>query len=322
MSEATNRKAYTIAGFLQAVDTGKIDLKRGPLLIIDEASMLDLSHCYRIMRRMPHGSRLLLVGDSGQLPPIGFGLTFHAMVDHTEIPTVTLTEIHRQAAETGIPQVSVDIRNGVVPVLTDYIGKSPGVSFVEAANAEICDRLMDIVNDLGGIGNCQVVGAVKQGEAGVRTINHAFHSLLATGRPMTYEFAEGEPVIWTVNDYELGLLNGSLGLVKSVGDVLLVDFDGVECAIFYPEVKDMDYSYAITVHKSQGSQFERVVVPVYQSRNLDRTLLYTAVTRAKTQVVIVGERSAFEKAIVEPPAPSRRETGIGAHLRACCLKQS
>ncbi|GFO53522.1 hypothetical protein GMSM_05290 [Geomonas sp. Red276] len=315
MEEATNRKAYTIAGFLQAFDSGKLDLTRGPLLIIDEASMLDLSLCYRIMRRMPPGARLLLVGDAAQLPPIGFGLTFHALVDYPQIPTVELTEIHRQAAATGIPQISVDIRNGIVPKLNNYTGRGQGVSFIDTPRDQILDSLLDVVHDLGIAGGCQVIGAVKRWAAGVRTINQEFHSLLAVGRPTLHGFAEGEPVIWTVNDYQLGLLNGSLGVVISVENGLLVEFDGVQHAISYPEVKNLEHAYAITVHKSQGSQFERVVIPIFQSRILDRTLLYTAITRAKEQVVLIGDRSAFEKAIIEPPASSRRETGIATHLR-------
>ena len=96
---------------------------------------------------------------------------------------------------------------------------------------------------------------------------------------------------------------------------LVVDFVGTEQTITYPEVKAMERAYAITVHKSQGSQFGRVIIPVFENRILDRTLLYTAITRAKEQVVLIGDRAAFEKAIVEPPAPSLRETGIAAHLR-------
>ena len=320
MEEATHRKAYTIAGFLQAFDSGKIDLTRGPLLIIDEASMLDLSYCYRIMRRMPLGARLLLVGDSAQLPPIGFGLTFHAMVNHTQIPTVELTEIHRQAAATGIPRVSIDIRNGIIPKLSNYAGKGQGVTFIDMPNEQILECVLDVVHDLGVIGDCQVIGAVKRGPAGVRTINQEFHSLLTAGRPTVHGFAEGEPVIWTVNDYELGLLNGSLGVVRSVDDGLVVDFEGIELTISYPEVKAMEHAYAITVHKSQGSQFGRVIIPVFRNRILDRTLLYTAITRAKEQVVLIGDRAAFEKAIVEPPAPSLRQTGIAAHLTDYLLK--
>ncbi len=315
MTEATGRHAYTIAGFMLGVDAGKISLDGEYIIVVDEASMLDLPHCYRIMRRMPPGSKLLLVGDAAQLPPIGFGLTFHALAGHPEIPTVELTEIHRQAAATGIPQASIAIRNGEVPALPAYAGLADGVSFIDAAPGEIIDRLLDVVNDLGGVGSCQVIGAVKQGPAGVRTINHVFHDLVAAGRDQRHGFAAGEPVIWTVNDYQRGLFNGSLGQVVTAKDMLVVEFDGVKHQLEDGDAREMEHAYAITVHKSQGSQFERVVVPVLPSRLLDRTLLYTAITRAERQVVLVGDRTAFELAVQAPPVPSRRETGLLIHLR-------
>jgi exodeoxyribonuclease V alpha subunit len=312
MRDATGREAYTIAAFIKAVDSMHIKLDHESLLIVDEASMLDLPYCYRILRRMMPGARLILVGDSAQLPPIGFGLAFHAFVG--EIPTVELTEIHRQAADTGIPQVSVEVRRGEVPALARYSRYGVGVSFLEADPTKIVDRIMDVVDDLGGIGNCQVIGPVKNGPAGVRTVNQVFHDLIAAGRTQRQGFAEGEPVIWTVNNYDLGLLNGSLGRVKSVREGLLIDFDGTEHLIEDPETKDMELAYAITVHKSQGSQFERVVIPVFESRLLDRTLLYTAITRAEKQAILIGSRDAFERAVVAAPSPSRRETGMKIHL--------
>ncbi len=312
MRDATGREAYTIAAFIKAADSMHIKLDHKSLLVVDEASMLDLPYCYRILRRMTPESRLLLVGDSAQLPPIGFGLTFHALVGN--VPTVELTEIHRQAADTGIPQVSVEVRRGEVPLLARYSRYGVGVSFLEADPTKIVDRIMDVVDDLGGIGNCQVIGPIKNGPAGVRTVNQVFHDLITAGRARRQGFAEGEPVIWTVNNYELGLLNGSLGKVKAVQEGLLVDFDGAEQLLEDAEAKDMELAYAITVHKSQGSQFERVVVPVFESRLLDRTLLYTAITRAEKQAVLVGSRDAFERAVVAAPSPSRRETGMKIHL--------
>lgn len=314
MADATGRRAYTIAGFLLGVDAGQIMLEGDCLLVIDESSMLDLPHCYRIMRRMTPGTRLLLVGDTAQLPPIGFGLTFHALAGHPLIPTVELTEIHRQAAATGIPQVSVAIRNGTVPELAAYSGLMDGVSFIDAGSGEISERILEVVNDLGGVGACQVVGAVKNGPAGVRTINHLFHDLVATGRAERHGYAEGEPVIWTVNDPQRGLFNGSLGTVVQVQGTMVVEFDGRRHELEDGDERDMEHAYAITVHKSQGSQFQRVVVPVFPSRILDRTLLYTAITRAERQVVLIGDRKAFEQAVQAPPAPSRRETGLLFHL--------
>jgi exodeoxyribonuclease V alpha subunit len=316
MTEATGRKAYTIAGFLLGIDIGTIRVDGECLLIVDESSMLDLPHCYRIMRRMPPGTKLLLVGDDAQLPPIGFGLTFHAFANHLAVPTVELTEILRQDAVTGIPQASAAIRHGNVPEYAAYTGLAGGVSFIDTPVEEVADKLLDVVNDLGGIGSCQVIGAVKNGPAGVHTINHLFHQLLAAGRPEYHGFAEGEPVIWTSNDYKRNLFNGSLGTVASGNSGLLVEFEGVRHALDETDAREMEHAYAITVHKSQGSQFERVVVPVFPSRILDRTLLYTAITRAEKQVVLVGDREAFERAVVNAPMSSLRETGMAFHLDA------
>ncbi len=316
MQEATLRPAMTIARFVKDVDNGRTALDRGQTVVIDEASMVDLPTMYRVLRRMQPGSRLVMVGDHAQLPPIGFGLCFHSLVAAENVPRIELTQIHRAAAETGIPQTSVAIRNGSVPNLPKYEGRRPGVTFVEASPQEITERVLEVVNDLGGVAESQVIGAVKAGRAGVRTINTMFHELLTPGRVESGGFAEGEPVIWTVNNYDLGLMNGSLGTVISAvdPDSIGVDFEGADMTIPHTDLGDMEHAYAITCHKAQGSQFRRVIVPVLPSRLLDRTLLYTAVTRAREQVVLIGNRQAFEDAVKAPPNPSRRETGMEHHL--------
>jgi exodeoxyribonuclease V alpha subunit len=286
------------------------------LIIIDEASMLDLPTCYRILFRMPPGTRLLLVGDSAQLSPIGFGLTFHAMVRHPLIPTVWLTEIHRAAAVTGIPQASVAIRNGILPDLRAYAGLGEGISFVECTSAGAVGKISEVVAELGGPGSCQVIGAVKGGAAGIYTINRHFHDSLHGRSAHLFGYAEGEPVMWTRNDYERGLLNGSMGQVVGLGDHLAVDFDGDLHELGWADVRDLVHAYGITVHKAQGSQFERVVVPLFGNRLLDRTMIYTAVTRTSKQVVLVGDRRAFEHAVQASPLSAVRETGMLMQLDA------
>lgn len=309
MTEATGRTAMTIASFLIAIDKGSIDLGGDPIIAVDESSMLDLPTMYRLLSRFEPGCRLLLLGDPGQLPPIGFGIVFHALVEYGGMPKVELTEIVRQAEETGIPQVSRGIREGRVPELHKYAGRGVGVSFVECDPNMMTDIVLEVVADLGGFDAAQIISALKIGVAGTTTINQVCHSLHATGRQSAKGFAVGEPVIWLANNYELDLMNGSLGVVRRIENGCpVVNWDGTERAM--DTVADMDLAYAITVHKSQGSQWERVVVPVFGSRLLDRTLVYTAITRAEKQVVLVGDRQAFERAVTEPPSSSRRETGM------------
>jgi exodeoxyribonuclease V alpha subunit len=317
MQEATERPARTIAGFLKGVREGEIDLGLDPLVVIDEASMLDLPTMCRILRWLQPGCRLLLVGDPGQLPPIGFGIAFHALAQSDDVPRVELTEVHRQAAATGIPDAAATVRNGRVPVLGGFEGLRPGLSFVQAAPHEIAGHLVDIVDALGGFREVQIVGATKGGPAGIRALNQTFHDLLTPGRASHLGYGVGEPVIWLVNDWEAGLLNGSLGVVEG-GDEqsLALSFDGTSAVIGPERLTDLALAYAITTHKAQGSQFRRVIVPVVQSRLLDRTLLYTAITRAQEQVVLIGDRAAFAEAITAPAHVSRREVGIDAHLRS------
>ncbi len=319
MEEATGHPARTISSFLNAVEREEINLDSEPTLAIDEASMIDLSTMYRILRRMRPGCKLVMIGDPGQLPPIGFGLVFHAFCETPAIPRVELTEIHRHAAETGIPQVSLSVRLGQVPELTSYKGKGVGVSFIDCPRDKAGDRAIDVAFDLGGFEDAQIICPIKNdhaGTAGTRVINQLCHEMISPGRPAFADrFCADEPVIWLQNNYELGLMNGSLGRVRSVEDGLTVSWIG-EDEKQITDTHDMDLAYAITVHKAQGSQFPRVVVPLFKSKILDRTLVYTAITRAEHQVVIIGDRLAFERSVIDPPNPSRRQTAMDYYLTA------
>lgn len=314
MSEATGHPAMTIASFLKSIDNGRIDLSGEPTIAIDESSMVDLPTMFRLLVRLEPGCKLLFLGDPGQLPPISFGIVFHALCDEKNIPCVELTEVHRQAAETGIPQASKHVRSGEIPSFTSYSGCGNGVSFIDCPIERATDVIFNVVNELGGFSNAQVICPVKRGNAGTQAINKLCHEQLAFGKPVWNGFAVGEPVIWLENNYELGLMNGSLGVVTDIDNNLVVNWD--EGLIPVNDTTDMDLAYAITVHKSQGSQFSRVVIPVFDSRILDRTLIYTAITRAKYQVVLIGDRAALEKAVVEPSHINRRETALHMHLNS------
>ncbi len=142
MREATGRESSTIAKFLHAVDTGKIDPHSSPYVIIDESSMLDLPLMYSIVRALPEQSRLLLVGDPFQLPPIGFGLVFHILAKSHKVPRIEFAQVHRQALSSGIPQIAHYVRHGIVPELAGFTGiRRPSHSFSERLRERIVERL-------------------------------------------------------------------------------------------------------------------------------------------------------------------------------------
>nr|WP_253949019.1 AAA family ATPase [Mangrovicoccus sp. HB161399] len=304
MEEATGRPASTLLSLFARLRGGAS--LEDTLVIIDEASMLDLPLAYTLLRLCAPTTRFLFVGDAAQLPPIGFGLVFHRLARSAEVPQVMLATIHRQASATGIPAASAAIRSGDVPEMGQFGGEGTGVSFIDCRTGDILQRLLDLS---AAIGDAQILSPLRRGPIGTATINAAFSAVHGSG-PRSGRFAAGEPVIWTVNDYDLGLMNGSLGRVAAVsGHGLDVDFGTFAASLSADRMENLDHAYAITVHKSQGSQFERVILPFEASRIADRALIYTAVTRARRQVIVLGDRAAFADAIKAPPRDQLRECG-------------
>ena len=312
MAEATHAPATTIAKFLAAIRAGKLELDESTLLVVDEASMLDLPTMFRLLRHLPDGARMLLVGDPAQLPPIGFGLVFHRLAEAAGVPRVQLTEVHRQAASTGIPGVAAAIRCHDIPFLRAHPTGDVGVSFIECQPTEILSTAERVVSEWDD--DWQVLAPVKEGPGGIRALNERFHEL-NTGAGCGNGFAVGDPVIHLVNDYDAGLMNGTLGFVMGASDGpekgLWVDFEGEEHLIPQGDLDErLELAYAISVHKAQGSQFKRVVVVISESRILDHALVYTALTRGVQQVVFIGDRMAFERAVQEAPLAQRRRTAF------------
>jgi exodeoxyribonuclease V alpha subunit len=319
MREATGRHALTIAGLLARVVKAEIVLDDEPLIVLDEASMCDLTILYRLLRHCPPGVRLLLVGDPGQLPPIGPGLVFHVLASNGPgtVPRTVLTIPRRQTDASGIPLVCESIRAGTVPALTTPNWLHPhGVSFVEASAATVTDTVIDVLARLGPGREVQIIGSVKNHPGGIMEINRRMQSLHAVGggAQLNGRFFAGDPVIVTKNDWDLGVMNGDLGiaLANAEGDALRVRFDEGDKVLPAAMLEeDVDLAYAITCHKAQGSQFPAVIIPVTPSRLLDRTLLLTAVSRAQQQVVIIGDSAVFAEAVTRQPASLAREVGLG-----------
>jgi exodeoxyribonuclease V alpha subunit len=315
MQEATGYPARTIAGFLGAAERGDLVLGGGDLVVVDEASMVDLPLMYSLLRVIPEDARILLVGDPAQLPPIGMGLVFSVYCEDDRAPKVELTQVHRQAKETGIPILAAQIRRGEMPALGVPSGPGKGIFFIPCSGDEAQEEAIELLGSLGGPGDTQILGAIKSGPAGINVINTALHHLRASGKETWEGFAVDDPVLYLENDYDRKIWNGSLGVVQAAGPLSLsVLWDGHDrgMSMNRGDLENMDLAYAISVHKAQGSQFRRVLVPVFKSRLLDRTLIYTALTRATEQVVFFGDADVLKKAVEAPPAPHRRKHGLGS----------
>lgn len=340
MAEATGRESMTIAGFLTKIDPATISM--GSVIVVDEMSMVDVILMYRLLRHIPLGVRMILVGDPSQLPPIGPGLVLHALAGLSSIPQTELKVVKRQSSASGIPQVAAAIRNHQAPTWADYTGQTGGgVSFVNCTPALLEETAHQIYEDLGGTGqdySVQILSITNADLGGVKNLNVALHSRYRQGAELAYchdaEFGTvgattldrvplkvGDLVIYTENDYTLGLRNGSLGKIIAalpVGEpdepCCVCDFEGTEYHLTTRQMNALKHSYSITVHKSQGSQFKRVIVPIRESRLLDQTLIYTAVTRGVDQVVLVGNEQAALKAIKAPASAARRHITLPALL--------
>lgn len=311
MADATGRPARTIASWLWDASKGRAETGAHTLVVVDEASMLDLPTLYRILFHLHEDASLLLVGDVAQLAPIGYGLTLHRLVSSPRIPRVELTRIMRADEATGIPAVSRAIRDGRLPDLPAYETGRMGCSVIGCRQDEVIEAIERVRDDLRGE-DVQVVGSTYAGPAGIDAINTYFHRYNAHGRSRLRRFAVGDPVIWTKNDYERGLWNGSMGHVLAVdGDRLTARLDGQTYEFVAEDLSDqIDLAYAISTHKAQGSQWGTIVVPLVSSRLFDRALLYTALTRAESRVILVGDPRLLERTVTQPPASLARDVAL------------
>ena len=302
-----------------------IKIEDRTLVVLDEASMIDLPTLHALLRYMPEGARLLLTGDAAQLPPIGFGLVYHSLASDPHI-TANLAVIHRQSPESGIPAVSTAIRARCMPVFSQYKGVADGVSFVPCEIARIGDAVERIVLQLGGYSSgVLVVSPTKKSSGGVDALNARLHERLrphdAPARDIkgfnAQYYTVGDPVMWLRNDYSRGLFNGLIGQVKSIPEDpqerwLEVLFEGESSprTLQMDDLMDLTLAHAITCHKLQGSQAARVVVPIYESRVLDPSWLYTAITRAERQAILVGDLRVLSSALRRPWTSEKREVGF------------
>ena len=274
------------------------------LLVIDESSMIDLPTMYRIVTHLDPSVRIILTGDPNQLPPIGCGKVLSDIIESGAIANVELNIVKRQEGSTGIPEYSATINRGDVPPSLSF----GAITFHETPPERVVDKCKTLYAE--SAHNTQIIGATKAlvGELNLecqRLINPGGQRLefKLHGDDFFIDLRVGDPILFTRNNYTVGIQNGSLGVLSSAdrafqGDqetfgVVTLD-TGEEIDITEDVFDCMELGYAITLHKAQGSQFPRIIVVVQKGRISDRAWLYTAITRAEAEIHIVGQVSDFE----------------------------
>jgi exodeoxyribonuclease V alpha subunit len=338
LTELTGHPAATVHRLLQLRPGGEAAHDRdnpidADLIVVDEASMLDLILANKLVKAVPTGAHLLLVGDVDQLPSVGAGEVLRDVLAADAVPSVRLTKIFRQAQESGVVVNAHRINAGQPPVFGDHPDFFLFANDDPEATAElVVDVVARRIPRRFGLHprDVQVLTPVHRGPAGAGSLNTALQQVLAPPREGAPErrhgarvFRPGDKVIQLRNNYEkgaAGVFNGTVGVVTAVDlddHRLTVRTDEDEDIGYdFDELDELQHAYAITVHRSQGSEYPAVVVPVTMSAYpmLQRNLLYTAVTRAKRLVVLVGSRRALAIA-VRTAGTGRRHTALTHRLR-------
>jgi len=352
LAEVTGQDASTIHRLLEAgidPETGMLCFNRNssnPLkanaIIVDEMSMVDILLFHHLLEAVPENARIILVGDPDQLPPVGPGFPFRDIIRSGVIPCVILTEIFRQAQESLIVMNAHRVNNGQMPQLRD---KKNDFFFLPAKNEE------DVAKTILGLcttrlpqnmgipsEQIQVLTPTKKGGAGTVELNIRLQAGL---NPPTHNkrqkqfgqftFREGDRVMQTRNNYDIlwkttdgstvgtGIFNGDVGIITEIDphmEQLRIVFDNKEAIYEFSQLIELELAYAMTVHKSQGSEYRAVILSAWNSSPylLNRSILYTAITRAKQLLIIVGREETIG-AMVENAKSVRRYTGLKLRLQ-------
>ncbi|MDD6219517.1 MAG: ATP-dependent RecD-like DNA helicase [Clostridia bacterium] len=326
MSEVTGRNAKTIHRLLE-VEWDKNDRPqfsrnaRNPLeanaVILDELSMVDITLFSSFLEALPIGCRLIMVGDSDQLPPVGAGNVLHDLISSGEIPVVELKEVFRQAMESLIVENAHRIVKGDAPILNvsdkDFFFIQNESPFLAAKSVtDLCTARLPKAYGYSPLDNIQVICPSRMGDSGTYNLNRMLQSALnpqdAAKAEITVAgtvFREGDKVMQTRNNYNIewtssdsegtGIFNGDIGMLRKIDmrtRTVDIMFDDRKAVFPFESLQELELAYAVTVHKSQGNEFDVVVMPVagVPPRLAYRNLLYTGVTRAKKMLVLVGSK--------------------------------
>lgn len=334
MNESTGLPAVTIHRLLgwNGAEGFQYDEEspiEGKLLIIDESSMVDIWLANQLFKALPATIQVIIVGDEDQLPSVGPGQVLKDLIDSNVIPTVKLTDIYRQESGSSIIDLAHHIKNGKVPSTLTVQQKDR--SFIPCQSNQIKEVIKQIVQlaiKKGYRGkDIQVLAPMYRGTAGIDKLNEMLQEVLnpnPEGNKRELKFGDityriGDKVLQLVNLPEKNVFNGDMGEVVSIfyakeneekQDQVIVSFDGNEVTYTRQDLNQMTLAYCCSIHKSQGSEFPIVILPVFKSyyRMLRRNLIYTAVTRSKQFLIICGEAEAFHMAVSRIDDTKRQTT--------------
>ena len=320
MNELTGLPSATIhrhLGMTGDDDTSHLeDYLDADFIIVDEFSMVDTWLANQLFSNISSTSKILIVGDSDQLPSVSPGQVLADLLQIPSLPQTRLEKIYRQSEESTIVTLASQIRQGILP--TDFTQKKADRSYFEIASNHIpatIEKILDAALRSGiPARDIQVLAPMYRGTAGIDAINQLMQDLLnppqkdqISFEATQWNYRTGDKVIHLVNDAEVNVFNGDLGYItdlipakytESKQDEIVIDFDGNEVSYPRNEWYKIRLAYAMSIHKSQGSEFPVVILPITSAskRMLERNLIYTAITRAKSKLILLGELQAFEYA--------------------------
>lgn len=314
------------------------------LLIIDEMSMVDILLMQALLKALKAHTRLIMVGDSDQLPSVGAGNVLHDIINSGVVSTVSLTEIFRQAKESAIVVNAHKINHGEYPEFnkegTDFfLVKRDNAVDISSSIIDLFIKRLPKAYRYNPLYQIQILSPTRKGITGVTELNNALQKVInppdKKKREKSFKniiFREGDKVMQTRNNYDMewtkldnheetgfGIFNGDIGYIHHIDKEMesaTIVFDDRLCIYEFAKMEDLDLAYAVTVHKSQGSEFDAVIMPMYPCASMlqNRNLFYTAVTRAKKLVVLVGRESCIQD-MINNKNEQIRYTGLEQKLR-------
>ena len=327
MSDATLMPASTIHRFLKwQKETNKFQVNeyhksKAEVVILDESSMVDTLLMASLLRGISANCKVIMVGDSYQLPSVGPGQVLHDLISSSKLPVVELKELYRQGKDSNILTLAYDVRKGEVS--DDVFNKEEDLTFIECSDDDVISNLMDVSSTFKDLSykNFQILAPMYKTKCGIDMINQRLQVIFNPKDKSKKElvvgdviFREGDKVIELTNMPDENIYNGDIGIISQIvtqpAKKITIDFDGNEVTFTAANFNKFRLAYAISIHKAQGSEFDVVVMPIVQGyrKMLYRKLVYTGITRSKKMLYLIGDKNALRQAVNNTSSDIRRTT--------------